>query len=398
MHRQLLFLSLLVLLLVACQPQVITVEVTRPAAAGQVDAAPTETASEPATPQIVVQEVTRVVPQEVTVEVTKSPLGSPERPVQLLFPPVVDTAVISERAAALADALSTATGSAFTVGILDSEQAVTDLMCAAPVDTIGFISPAGYALGHERCGVQISNVAEHADGLTWQTGMIVTRRDSGLNAIEDLAGKRWAVPDTSSLSNFVYFQALLAAAGVEPGEIIEVPGDSAAMLAVFNGDADFATATYTPPIMPFEDREWQYGEDSPEIWRQTGVSPTRSPIGYVIVITDPEDGGYRLRDARARIFDVEPGIYDQTQIVALSGQIPNETVAFGRDFPLGLARAVTPLLETFALSETCGVSLCASDFYGWTGLPPAADSAYEPLRFVRETLDLSAEDVLSLVQ
>lgn len=400
MKSVMLLLCIIGLLSGACQPQVLYVEVTRP-----VLAATPATTPEPIADQQVV-EVTRVVTQEVTrvvtvteqimVEVTKAPLGTAVRPIQLLFPPTYNSAIITSRGQVLAAALAQATGHQFAVGVLDSEEALVDLMCAAPADTIGFLSPLGYVLAHEQCGAQVGNTAVAADGRTWQTGMIVTRRDSGILTLADLADKSWAVPDLNSLPNFLYFQAMLLNEGIAPGEIITVPGDNSAMLAVFNNEVEFATATYIPPILPYAEREWVYGEDGPELWRLLGVSPTRSPIGYVLVLGEPEFGGYRLRDARSGIFDSEPGIYDQTRIITLSAQIPNAAVAFGADFPLTLARAVSKTLAAFATAAECVESLCAGDFYGWDGLALADDAAYDPLRLVVATLELAEEEIWRL--
>lgn len=374
------------LFLTACQPNVAFVEVTRLVTVdGEVVAEATAVPVE--VTRIVNQEVTRVVPEEIVVEVTKSPLGSEERPVQLLFPPAVNTAVITTRGEPLAQVLTEVTGQQFAVGIPDDTQTLIDLLCAAPQDTIGFLSALDYVRASRQCGVQPGLVAVRPDGLTWQAGMIVTRRDSGLNELEDLAGRRWGVVDTSSVTEFLAIQDQLAEAGVEPGEIVEFATTSSLMLALYNGEVDFVTAAYVPPILPYDERPWQYGEDAPEIWRRTGLSPTRSPIGYVIVFGEVEFGGYRLRDDRASIFDTVPGIYDETQILALSPQIPNGTVAFGADFPLGLARQVTAVLPQFATSEACVNSICSTDFYGWAGLEPATDDAYAPLLPLLETGD-----------
>lgn len=376
----------------ACQPQEILLEVTR-----LVEMQDTVEVTR-IVQETVVHEATRLISEELVVEVTKSPLGTEARPVQLLFSPVVDTAVINRRGAVLAQALSEETGYQFTVGILDDEQTVIDMMCAAPLETIAFLSPAGYVLADAQCGAQVGNVAVDSDGLTWNSGMIVTRRGNGIENLEDLAGKSWAVADRNSLPNFLYFQALLEEEGIEPGDIIEVSGESAAMLAVYEEEADFATAEFVPPIMPYEERLWEYGEDEPEPGRYLGISPSRSPIGYVLVNGEPEFGGYRLRDARSRIFDVVPQIYDRTQIVALSAQIPNSTVAFAHDFPLGLARQLMAALESFAASEECITSICATDFYGWTGLLPAEKKMFDSIGFVQETLDLSADEMLDLAR
>ncbi len=381
--------------LIACQPQEIVVEVTRLIENQEAQEVREVTRI---VPETVVQEATRLVSESVIVEVTKSPLGTEARPVQLLFSPSVDTAVIGRRGDELAQALTEETGYKFVVGVLDDEQTVIDLMCSAPLETIGFLSPTGYVLAKEKCDVQAGSMAVGSDGYTWQTGMIVTRRDSGINNLEELDGKSWAVAGDDSMANQLYFQALFAEEGIEPGEIIEVSGDSEAMLAVYTEEADFATAAFVPPVMPYEERLWMYGEDDPEPGRYLGIPPTRSPIGYVLVNGEPEFGGYRLRDARSRIFDVEPGIYDRTQIVALSAQIPNDTVAFGHDFPLGLARKVTTKLTAFAASEACATSICASDFFGWTGLLPANDEMFEPVGFIQKTLNLSAGEMLGFSQ
>ncbi len=222
----LLLLLLLALLLSACAPQVVEIEVTRLVLEGGVPVS-----VEPAQPteievtRIVAQEVTRIVPEEieVVVEVTKMPLGSVERPIQLLFSPLVNTAVIQTRAQPLADFLTEQTSRHFAVGLLDSEQAVVDLMCAAPVDVVAFLSAAGYVLAHEQCGAAPLMVGVLPNELSWQAGMIVVRRDSGITELEELAGKSWAIPDVASISQTRYFEAAFAEAGIELGERVDVP-------------------------------------------------------------------------------------------------------------------------------------------------------------------------------
>ena len=386
--------------LLACQPVEVTVEVTRLVETEVTVMAPVPTAEviTIAETRLVPQDVTRVVSEEVLVEVTRPPLGTTARPVQLLFPPFFNSTIIETRTAALVAELEAATGLRFAVGILDNPQTLLDLMCDAPGDSIGFLPAFGYVMARDRCAVQLGLVAEESDGLTWDTGMIVARRDSGIQELSDLADKSWAVPDTDSIPQFLFFQALLADQGIAPGEIVEVPGDNSAMLAVYESDVDFATATYIPPVLPFEERTWEYGTDSPELWRVLGIPPTRSPIGYVLVLAEPEFGGYRLRDARSGIFDAEPGIYDETRIIALSGQIPNEVIVFGAEFPLGLSRVVSERLTAFASSEQCGPSLCAGDFYGWTGLEKAEDQEFNALGFVIDTLELTDEELWALAR
>jgi phosphonate transport system substrate-binding protein len=383
--------GLLLLLLAACQPQVLEVEVTRlvESSPGAVATAVSPSSALVSTPEPQIVEVTRLVTeavvQEIPIEVTKAPLGTAERPVQLLFPPDAGTAVINLRSQPLIAALQEATGLEFAVGIADNEQALIDLLCTAPADTIGFFSPMEYVRANEQCGAQLGSVAVNAEGFTWTAGMIVARRDRGPLQLADLDGLRGAVPDPASLPNAKAVETMLLQAGAEPAEIVAVQGDNAAMLAVFNGEVDFAVGTFTPPIMPEGEDPWQYGVDQNEIWRYLGLVPERSPIGYVLVIAEPEFGGYRIRDARSGVFDIQPEIFNATRIIALTPQIPNDTLAFGRDFPLGLARQVMSTLQTFTASEACADSLCSSDFYNWRGLEPADEAFYQPLFDIAES-------------
>lgn len=391
-------------LLTSCQPELVFVDVTRLVEVtpgnGSSAAEDDSSAVQPSEAALTVTEevtrvVTRTVVEELLVEVTKTPVGSSQRPIQLLFSPIVGTDVISRRGQFLAEALSASTGLAFQVGILDDEETVIQLMCAAPEEAMGFLSPAGFVTAESICGAQVGSVALQTEGLPWQAGMIVARRDSGIVSLADLAGRSLAIPEAKNAPHVDYFLAQLKDAGIEPSEIIALPGDSSAMLAVYNREVDAAVAGYVPPVLPYNERLWTYGEDSPEVWRRVGISPSRSPIGYVLVNGEPEFGGYRLRDARSRVFDVLPDIYDETQIVALSAPIPNDTIAFGARFPLQMARQIVPALTEFAASDGCISSLCSADFFGWTGLAPADEAAYEPVRFILNTLTGAGDGVES---
>ena len=342
-------------------------------------------------------EVTRLVTRTVSITETVLPErlspGSAERPFQLLFAPVVDTNVVSHRAQVLADWLTAQTGQQFQVGLVDNEQHVIDLLCAAPEETIGFLTAVGVALANQQCRAQVVSTAVQDNELTWQAGMIVVRNDSEIETLADLDGKRWAVPSETSIPTHWYFQALFAAEGIEP-DIVAVPGDNTAMLAVYDGDVDFATGTYVPPVLPFLGREWVFGEDDPEIWRLTDVPPRRSGVGFVIVNGTPENGGYRVRDARSGVFDSNNAIFAETRILTLSAPIPADSIVVGGDFPFGLAQQLRSLLAEFAVSEQCADSLCALDFYGWIGLETAVVSSYEPLHFMIDTLGWEDEALL----
>jgi len=336
---------------------------------------------------------TRVVTEEVMVE--EAPLGSEERPIKVLFVPSVDVDAIISGGDVMAQALEDATGMKFEVSVPTSYAATIEEMCASPDDTVGFIPAQGYVLANDRCGVTVGAAAVRF-GLAWYAAQIVVPADSEAESIEDLAGLTWGIPDYGSTSGYLFPSAMFQGAGVEPGDIVETGGHTNAMLAVYNDEVDFATAFFSPPLLPFYERQWTYGVDDPEIWRDCDESPVRNEEGRTFACGDPADGGYRVLDARASVADTAPDIFDETRILFLTDEIPNDSLSFGPEFPLNTANEIIGALEEWVSEDNpdCMASICSEEFYNWTGVSQTTDSFYDPVRFLMDTLGISEEDVL----
>jgi phosphonate transport system substrate-binding protein len=141
--------------------------------------------------------------------------------------------------------------------------------------------------------------------------------------------------------------------------------------------------------------------DDPEIWREAGVAPERdADSGRVFVNGTPDEGGYRILDARVAAMETIPTIFEDTKILAISDPIPNDTVSFGPSFPLSQAQEIIQALAAYASSEACiepaegVVTLCSDAFYSWTGAEPTNDAAYDPIRFMIEALGMTDEEIL----
>jgi phosphonate transport system substrate-binding protein len=379
-------LLVLLLALVACQPAE-PVEVTRIVTEVSEVEVPVEVEVTRVVTEIQTQTVTEVV------EVEQAELGSEERPIKVLFVPSVEVDQIVAGGEVLAQALEEATGLQYEVSVPTSYAATVEEMCASPSDTIGFIPAQGYILANNRCGVTVGAAAVRR-GLSWYASQFVVRADSGIDSLEDLEGLTWAVPDVGSTSGYLYPLSMLQNMGITPGEIIEAGGHPQAMLAVYNGDADFGTAFFSPPLLPSDlGRTWTYGVDDPEIWRDAGEDPVRTEEGSTLVAGGPDAGGYQILDARGQTNDVAPTIFADTRILALTDQIPNDTVSFGPSFPLALSSQIVNALVEFTASDQCAESICSEDFYSWTGVEPVPDSFYDPVRILMEELGISEEDV-----
>lgn len=402
-----LVISLLVLslLLVACQPE--TVEVTRVV---------TETVTETVTEEVEVEvpvevevevevpvEVTRVVTEveteTVEVEVEMAALGSEDRPIKVLFVPSLEVDVIVSGGELLSQELETATGYKYEVSVPTSYAATIEAMCASPNDTIGFIPALGYVLANERCGVQVGNAAVRF-GWSSYWAQIAVRDDSGIETLEDLNGKSWAVPDATSTSGFLVPSAIFADAGVVPGEQVVGLGHTGSMLAMAQGDVDFATGFFSAPLLPNFARTWNPDVDDPEIWREAGVAATRTEGGRAYIAGGPEEGGYRILDSRAAAMEAYPTIFEETHLLMISDPIPNDTVSFSSGFPLGQAQEIIQALDAYASSDACQdppgdtMTICSDAFYGWTGLQPTTDSAFDPTRFIINALGMTEEEIL----
>jgi phosphonate transport system substrate-binding protein len=108
----------------------------------------------------------------------------------------------------------------------------------------------------------------------------------------------------------------------------------------------------------------------------------------------PDGGGYLILDARGQAMADYPTIFEETTILALTPQIPNDSVSFGPGFPLSLADQIVDALVEFTASEACATSICSPDFYSWSGIEPVGDSFYDPVREAMEALGITEEDVL----
>lgn len=333
-------------------------------------------------------EVTRLVPieQEVSVEVTRivdreiiqSPglPGTAENPFLLVFLPGSIEQIVDVRGGFLVDYLEANTGYRFDIVIPENRDEGISLVCNNPQRTIGILLTEDYIRAREACDVQLQLTATRFD-VPYSLGMLVAQTDQVINVIEDVAYKRVGVPSEADLTIYKSFEAQIEELSLLGVEYVEYDTSSSVLIALLNGEIDIAAAEYYPPIMPRNERVWEFGADQPEIWRQLGIEPARDPIGFVEVAGGPEFGGYRIRDSRSAIFDDFPEIFNETKIVTLSDPIPNEAIVLGFAFPLKAAVEVTTAINAFANSEACSQSLCASDFYQWTGLVAQPDSYYD---------------------
>jgi phosphonate transport system substrate-binding protein len=307
-------------------------------------------------------------------------IGTADHPIKVLFVPSVDAGVIVSGGDVMSKALEDATGLKFEVSVPTSYAATVEAMCASPTDTIGFIPALGYVIANQKCGVQVAGAAVRFGWSAYWAQFLVPR-DSDYQTLEDLAGKKWAIPDLGSTSGYLYPSVMFQEAGVEPGEIVEAGGHPQAALAVYNGEVDFATTYFSPPLTT---PPWQPGDD-PEPFDFTAVKLNDQGQAFA--------GDVRVLDARTAVLDVAPDIFEKVRIMMLTDAIPNDTMSFSPEFPEALQSQILDAMVAFTASDACQESICSDQFYSWTGIDPVQDSAYDVIRKLIKGLGYTEEDI-----
>ncbi|MDH5606548.1 MAG: PhnD/SsuA/transferrin family substrate-binding protein, partial [Anaerolineae bacterium] len=278
---------------------------------------------------------------------------------------------------------SEATGLYFEVSVPTSYAATIEEMCASPTDTIGFIPAMGYALANQLCGVE-PGLASARYGWNVYWGQILVRRDSGIETLEDLNGKTWGYGDPTSTSGYLVPSALFADLGIVPGDHKETGGHNQSALAVYNGEVDFGTTFFSPPLLP--EGTWAFG-DEPDI-----------PEDLVPECAVNEDdrlycGGYRVLDARSSIRAEAPDIIQQVKILAITPEIPNDTMSFSPEFPADLRQLIMDAIVAYVGSDACAETLCSEDHYNWTGAAPIFDENFDGIRIMMEQQGVTLENI-----
>ena len=316
--------------------------------------------------------------------VAQDGIGTEDNPILVYFVPSVEAQVIVTGGEVMKEALEAATGLHFEVEVPTSYAATVEAMCAAPDRSMGFIPAAGYVVANNRCGVEVGAAAVRFGWPVYWAQYIV-RRDSDIYTFGDLNGRTWAYGDPTSTSGFIVPSVELSAAGISPGATLETGGHNQTVLAVYNGEADFGTTYFSPPLVP--GAAWQAG-DAPEPFDLTVDSAYIGEDGRLYV------GDIRPMDARSAVRETAPDVIDQVRVLRISQPIPNDTLSFGPEFPAELRTTIIEALITFSDTEEWNQSIGSEDFYSWTTLTPITDEAFDPVRLQMEVLGQTEDDIL----
>ncbi len=326
-------LVILVLALSACQPAAAPTEApTSPPAAAPTQAPPT--AAPTAAP-------TEVPPTEAPSAPT---VGTEENPIVWAVVPSGETERVVTGFDDVAGMVFDQTGLVIKPLVATEYAGVIEAMCSNPAKAqMASLATFAYLLASERGCADVSLVSVR-NGAPTYNGQIITRTDSGITEIADLAGKTFCRPDPLSTSGWIVPSIEMKAAGINPdtdlGQIVDAGSHDAVVAAVYNGDCD-AGSTYV--------------------------------------------------DARTRVEDQFPDVMDKVAVISVSAPIPNDGVQFVPSFDQDLRDQVVQALLDIAQTDAGKEALNVA--YQWTDLQQVDDTFYDQFR---QVLDAAGIDVQSL--
>lgn len=312
-------------------------------------------------------------------------LGTTERPIEIVFAPIGHAATIETATSELAAELLDRTGLIVRISVSTSLAGAVTGFCDDSERSVAILPAEAYAVAHDVCAADAALVAiRGGESAYWS--QILVARDSDLLTLADLDGLVWAYPGDGSPSGYLIPNAMLAAGGVTPGGRLETAGHPAAVAAVYEGAADFATTRFSPAVTPDGTTAWDGSLEGTDI-----------PADLIDTcgIDDGGDlacGSLRPRDARRGLRELYPDVIQKVRILAVSEPVPNELVVFGSEFP---DDARTRVMEALLDLVTDDFEAFTEAFkpYAWEGLDVVNEFDLVPLRSLLATIGFGIDDL-----
>jgi phosphonate transport system substrate-binding protein len=270
-------------------------------------------------------------------------LGSEDNPIIWVVVPSGETERVTAGFDSVAELLNKETDLYFKPLVATEYAGAIEAMCSDPAEAhMASLATFAYVLAADRGCADAAMLSVRFGSPTYN-GQLLVRSDSGISDLSQLAGKTFCRPDPLSTSGWVIPSVMLAAAGVNPdtdlAQVVDAGSHDGVAAAVYNGDCDVG-ATYV--------------------------------------------------DARTRIEEDYPDVMEQTVVIAIEPDIPNDGVQFVADFDTELRDKIVQGLLAIAQTEEGVEALDTA--YQWQELTEAGDSYYDPFRQILQASGIDVED------
>ena len=287
--------------------------------------------------------------EESRLEKANKKLGSKQNPIKMYFVPSLEAGKVVSSGEAIANYLEKETKLHFKVAVPTSYAAVIEALGTYQAD-VAWLPTYAYILAKQKYDAQVRLMTVR-NGLTKYRGQFVARSDSKINSLQDIEGKIIAYTDAASTSGYIYPSAILKQRGITPKDYFFAGGHPQAILAVYSGRADVGCSYWSPP-----------------------------------------DAKGKPMDAREKLLETYPDVFEKVKIVDYTDWIPNDTVTFRKDLPPELEGIIVQTLYRYAQSEEGKKVLKA--LYDIDGLEYASDEDYEIVRTTLKTMNMDPAELL----
>lgn len=229
-------------------------------------------------------------------------IGTKKRPFTMYFVPSMDAQDLATNAEQLGDFVARRVSLALhgeehrffvRARVPMNYVAVVEAFGAGRAD-FAALNTFGYVLGHEIKGYPMEAAlmvlrGENGDERTY-CAQIVVRADSGIERLEDLAGRSFAFTDPSSSAGFLLPMRLFRKHGIALGNVVFAHKHDSVISMVYQGQVDAGATYYSPPRL------------------------VEGPDGIVEI----------ARDARSRVLHQYPDVIEKVRILAFTDHVVNE--------------------------------------------------------------------------
>ena len=278
-------------------------------------------------------------------------LGSAANPIKIALTPSVDAQKITLSADELVNFLEQYTGYHFTYMVPASYIAVVEALGSGKAD-VAIMNTFSYLLAHEKYGARAVLKVVRRYGETTYKGQFITRVDSGIDSLQDIAGKRIAYVDPASTSGYLLPKAMLDSLGIKPAEEVFAMKHDNVVTMVYQGQVDVGATYYSPP--------------------------------------DTATGEYL--DARARVKQQFPDVFEKIKIIGFTQDIPNDPVVVRKDLPEEMVRKIVEGLLAFQSTPEGRKALY--EIYSVEGFASATDADYDVIRNILRKQGISLEKLV----
>lgn len=159
---------------------------------------------------------------------------------------------------------------------------------------VGFLPPTAYTLAHDQKAADLLLKAQrygvNEDGSNSKKlvddykSEILVKKDSGINSLKDLKGKKIALQDVTSTAGYTFpISTLKEEAGIDATKdmkIVNVKGHDQAVISLLNGDVDAAAV--------FQDARTIVKKDQPNVFKDTKIIKLTEPIPNDTISVRPD--------------------------------------------------------------------------------------------------------------